>query len=193
MKLGITLAVIAVAFIALIAFGERGPEAAAPKPNAPATSFTSLVGKPAPNFTLQSYDGKTYELNRLRGKKVVLFFNEGIVCYPACWNQMVALGNDSKLNNADTITLSIVPDTKSEWIEAVRKMPELGKERILLDTDTAVSNTYDVLNLQSSMHRGSKPGHTYVVIDAQGVIRYTKDDMNMGVNNDALVAELAKL
>lgn len=193
MKFVVTLVVITAAFIGLVAFNGTGRKTQDKTSDAPATSLSSLVGKPAPYFTLQSYDGKSYELNQFRGKKVVLFFNEGITCYPACWNQMVALGKDPKLNSAETITLSIVPDTKSEWVEAIRKMPELGAETILLDTGMAVSNKYGVLNLGSPMHRGSKPGHTYIIVDAQGIIRYTKDDANMGVNNDVLVAESAKL
>lgn len=156
-------------------------------------SFTSLKGKTAPNFKLTSYDGKTYSLSQFRGKKVLLFFNEGIMCYPACWNQIAALGKDSKLNSGDSVTLSIVPDSREQWVEAVQKMPELGKETILLDPDNTVSAKYGVLNLSSSMHKGSKPGHTYIIIDKNGVIRYTYDDMNMGIHNDSLIKELSKV
>src|SRR3989344_1425209 len=54
-------------------------------------NFLSLLNKEAPNFTLESFDGKQYQLSDLRGKRVVLFFTEGLMCYPSCWNQMVAL------------------------------------------------------------------------------------------------------
>ena len=43
------------------------------------------------------------------------------------------------------------------------------------------------------MHYGQLPGHTYVVIDGNGVIRHVYDDPNMAIHNDQLVDELKKL
>ncbi len=159
----------------------------------PTSSLNAMVGQPAPDFTLQSVSGKTFSLSSLRGKKIVLFFNEGIMCYPACWNQMAALGTDAKLNNANVVSASIVVDSKDEWASAIRKMPALGKGTILLDSDLSVSNQYNVLSLPSSMHKGMKPGHTYFVIDQNGIIRFTKDDPAMGINNSILESEVAKI
>ena len=159
----------------------------------PTSSLAAMVGKPALDFTLQSLKGQTFSLSSLRGKKVVLFFNEGIMCYPACWNQMAALGTDSKLNNANVVSASIVVDSKDEWTSAIRKMPALGKGTILLDSDASVSNLYNMLSLPSSMHRGIKPGHTYVIIDQNGIVRFTKDDPSMGINNNILESEVAKI
>lgn len=195
MKIGIGIVVIVVALIGLVMFAGKDQPSHNMSQNISADtgSFDSLKGKPAPDFTLTSYDGKTYSLSQLRGKKVILFFSEGIMCYPACWNQIAALGKDSKLNNEDVVTLSIVPDMRDEWVEAVRRMPDLGKGTILLDSDNAVSNRYGMLSLPSSMHRGSKPGHTYVIVDANGLVRYTQDDVNMGIQNQTLVNELINL
>lgn len=157
------------------------------------TTVTDLVGKPAPDFSLQSYNNQTYSLSGLRGKKVVLFFSEGVMCYPACWNQIAALGTDANLNNDQVLTLSIVPDSKKEWLEATSRMPELGKETILIDSDKAVSDKYGVLNLPSSMHRGMMPGHTYILIDGEGIVRYTFDDPKMAIQNELLIKEISKL
>ena len=159
----------------------------------PDSTLSDMVGKPAPDFTLQTYDDKTYSLNGLRGKKVVLFFSEGIMCYPACLNQIAALGSDTNLNNDKIVTLSIVPDSKKEWLEAAERMPELGKEAILLDTDKAVSDKYNMLNQPSSMHRGMMPGHTYIIIDENGVVRYTLDDPKMSIQNQGLLQEISAL
>ena len=50
-----------------------------------------------------------------------------------------------------------------------------------------------LLSLPSSMHKGQLPGHTYVVIDKEGIVRYVKDDVSMAVRNQELIAEINKL
>ena len=193
MKFWITITAVFVAFVAFFVFSGHKTPSRSTATQSPASVLTAMVGKPAPDFTLQSLSGQTFSLRGLRGKKVVLFFNEGIMCYPACWNQMAALGTDKALNNGQVVSASIVVDSKDEWGSAIRKMPELGKGTILLDSDASVSNQYDMLSLPSSMHRGMKPGHTYLIIDQNGIVRYTKDDTAMGVNNGMLEGEVAKL
>ena len=155
--------------------------------------FNSLFGKKAPNFILESFEGKTIELEKLRGKKVVLFFTEGLMCYPACWNQMAAFGDDDAFNNKDVITLNIAVDRKNDWNEAVSKMPELAKTTVLFDTDRSVSQEYGALTLPSSMHKGQFPGHTYIIVDRNGVITFTYDDPLMAIRNDELKKELEKI
>lgn len=165
------------------------------------TSLNDLVGKAAPDFTLESYNGdeqvpssgsKT-TLSSLKGKNVVLFFSEGLMCYPACWDQIAAFGKDNEFTNKNTVVLTIVNDPKNEWKGAIEKMPELAQATVLLDTDKKVSITYNMLSLPSSMHKGQLPGHTYVVIDKEGVVRYVKDDVQMAVRNQELITEIDKL
>ena len=158
-----------------------------------AEKLNSLVGKEAPDFTLTSYDGKKFNLRQQRGKKVVLFFTEGAMCYPSCWNQIVAFGKDSAFNNESTMVLSIMVDTENEWKKAVDKMPELGSATVLLDLTKDVSREYGMLSLPSSMHKGQYPGHTYLILDKDGIVRFVKDDPQMAVRNDELRAELEKL
>src|SRR3990167_2035077 len=93
-------------------------------------SLSGMVGKPAPDFSLQNQKGQTFRLSEMRGKKTVLFFNEGIMCYPACWNQMAALGSDAALNNSEVASVSIVTDSQKQWTSAFAKMPELNKGKI---------------------------------------------------------------
>lgn len=156
------------------------------------TVFNSLVGKPAPDFSLESYDGKTYKLSDLKGQNVILFFNEGLMCYPACWNQITAFGKDKDLLGK-AVVLNITADPKNQWKEAVTKMPELSSAITVFDADRKASNAYGVLKLESSMHRGQFPGHTYVLIDKGGIVRFIKDDAQMGVRNKELLAEIDKL
>ncbi len=156
-------------------------------------SFNQAVGQQAPDFTLQAIDGGTVKLSDYRGKNVVLFFNEGSMCYPACWDQMIALGNDVRFNTNDTVEFSIVVDQRSQWQSIISQTPQLSVAKILFDTNRDVSSEYDVLSLQSSMHPGSLPGHTFFIIDKEGVIRYALDDPTMAVDNDKLFGEMEKL
>lgn len=156
-------------------------------------SGDNAVGKPAPDFSLPDINGNTVQLSDLKGKNVVLFFTEGEMCYPACWNQVEALGTDPRFNSADTIALSIVVDTPGQWQRIESQMPQFKSAKILFDTTRGVSSQYGVLSLTSSMHPGSFPGHTYFIVDKNGMIRFFMDDPNMAVRNDQLMDEINKL
>ncbi|MEP7162579.1 MAG: redoxin family protein [Candidatus Moraniibacteriota bacterium] len=156
-------------------------------------SLDSLVGNPAPSMQLTDKDGKAYSPDNLRGKNIILFFNEGIMCYPACWNQVAALGADPKLNTEDTVAFSVVVDRPEQWQQAMTKMPGLSKATLLFDQGATVSRELGLLALPSSMHKGSIPGHTYIVLDKEGVVRYVYDDPNMANNNAKLIQKIAEL
>ena len=158
----------------------------------PSGFFENAVGKEAPDFELQDMNGNVIKLSDYRGKNVVLFFNEGSMCYPACWNQISALANDNRLNKDDVVVLSIVVDAKSQWQQILQKVPQLSNSRIIFDSSKKVSIDYDVLYAGSSMHKGSYPGHTYFIVDKEGIIEYVLDDPKMAINNDKLFAELGK-
>ncbi|MEK7076295.1 MAG: redoxin domain-containing protein [Patescibacteria group bacterium] len=155
--------------------------------------FKDAVGTKAPDFELESIDGKMVKLSDYLGKNVVLFFNEGAMCYPACWDQIVELGNDSRFDAENIAAFSVVVDSKSQWLDIVSKSTNLAKSKILFDTSRAVSKAYDVLYLSSPMHPGAFPGHTYFIIDKEGIIRFTLDDPNMALANDKLIKEIEKL
>jgi peroxiredoxin len=165
----------------------------APPEPADETLFASLLGKPAPEFSLKSYDGKTIELASFKGKNVLLFFSEGAMCYPSCWEQIDSLAKDKGFTQTNTTVLNIVVDSKTEWDGVVKQYPKLAGATVLLDSDRTVSTSYGVLTVESSMHRGQFPGHTYLIIDKEGTVRFQKDDPNMGLNNESLLAYLSKL
>lgn len=164
----------------------------APKPT-DTTVFNGLLNNPAPDFTLESYDGKKVTLSSLRGKNVVLFFNEGIMCYPACWNQIVAFGKDKEFGTKNTVVLNINVDPKPDWAGAVKKMPELAAGTVLLDIQRSVSSAYGVLTVESSMHRGQFPGHSYIIINKDGIVKFVWDDPQMAVRNKEILAEIEKI
>jgi len=77
--------------------GETGADPMHARPATASGSLTDLVGKPVPAFSLRDRHGTEYSADKLKGKNIVLFFNEGIMCYPACWDQIAAFGKDDQL------------------------------------------------------------------------------------------------
>ena len=199
--IGIVILILAVTgIIALITLTKDSPnEYATPvteNGGAQSASFTApnqLIGKELPNFVLHDAAGAEHSPESLKGQKAVLFFNEGLMCYPSCWEQMVAFARDTRLEKAGVMVLSIVPESSSAWQSAVKKMPELRGAPTLFDGDRSVSAKFGMLNADSSMHPGELPGHTYVIIDEEGIVRFVLDDPSMRINNDRIIAELNKL
>ncbi len=174
-----------------------------PKSNAAQLSvtFQQAIGNRAPDFSMQGLNGTTVKLSDYRGKNVLLFFSEGGMCYPACWDQMASLATDPRFNNNNTVVFPIVLDQRMDWVGILNNVSGLAKinltglekAKILFDTDRSAANAYGVLNLPSSMHPGIEPGHTYFLIDKNGIIRYALDDPQMGINNDKVAVALSSL
>lgn len=156
-------------------------------------ALNSLVGKSMPDIVLKDKDGKTYTSADFKGKNTVLFFNEGLMCYPACWNQMASFGGDQRFNGDQIQAISVVVDSAKDWQTAIAKMPQLAKATTMFDANANASRQLEILTTASSMHRGSLPGHTYVVIDKEGIVRYVFDDPNMAIANDMLFSKIGEL
>ncbi len=157
------------------------------------TQLSDLVGKPLPAFTLATKDGGTIDSSSFKGKETVLFFSEGLMCYPACWNQMAAFGKDSRFNSNGVQTFAIVADPASDWQQAVAKMPDLAKVSTLFDQGAQTARQLGMVMTASSMHRGSLAGHTYLIVDKDGVVRFVFDDPNMAIQNDMLYGKIQEL
>lgn len=161
--------------------------------NKPNSKLEDLLNKPAPDFSLSDRNGNNYSSDNLKGKNVVLFFSEGLACYPACWNQIASFATDQRFNAADTVALSVVLDTPEDWQKVTKKMDGIDKANIVFDKGARVSRSFGALTVTSSMRSGVSLGHTYILIDKQGVVRYVYDDPSMAVRNDQIASELAKL
>ena len=157
------------------------------------SKLDSLVNKLAPDFSLKDRNGNTYSQDNLKGKNVVLFFSEGLSCYPACWNQIAAFATDPRFIYSDTLALSVVLDTPQDWNKVTNKIDGIDKANIVFDNGGQVSKEFGMLNATSSMHSGTAPGHTYVIIDKLGIVKYVYDDPSMAVRNDLIFSELEKL
>jgi peroxiredoxin Q/BCP len=153
------------------------------------------VGEVAPDFTLPSATGGTYQLSAQRGKTVLLYFHEGLMCAP-CWQQVVDVQADleqfTALGVDEVVAISIDPlASQAQHAEQVGvRLPALA------DEDTSVSQRYDALSY--GMMGGTMPGHTFVLVGPDGVIRWRADyggppNYTMYVPNPTLLAELREV
>lgn len=146
----------------------------------------------ASDFDLPSTTGESIQLSDYSGKKnVLLYFQEGIMCDP-CWKQLEDIQKvyDDKFKplNIEVITITVDP------INAlIKESQRRGISLPVLDDDKLkVSSTYRMLD--NSMHPGSRPGHSFVLIDSKGDILWEKDyypstgsninDMGMNMRTD---------
>ena len=150
------------------------------------------VGAEAPDFELPSATGAAFRLSDQRGKEVLLYFHEGLMCAP-CWKQIEDIQADlskfTALGIDQVAAISIDPLGPQRQRATTRQisLPALA------DTDRAVSAAYDALSY--GMMGGSTPGHTFVLVGPDGVIRWRADyggppDYTMYVPNETLLAEL---
>lgn len=167
------MAVAAVAaFVAMLWIGGRSPEGAE-------------AGSAAPAFSLPASDGSSLSLSDLKGRDVLLYFNEGVGC-DSCFYQTVELEqNGSMLADAG---LTLVPIVVNPMPDVQRELERFGiVTPYLVDGDRSVSRAYGVLG--TGMH-ADLPGHGFVLIDGDGTLRWRGDYPSMYVATSDLLAEL---
>ncbi len=139
----------------------------------------------APDFTLPTTDGQTVTLSALRGDPVILYFNEGAGC-ASCTVQMAEIEKFAGFEEAGIRVLPIVMNTAEQ---IVPDLQYFGVTTPYLLDDGTVSAAYDVLG--KGMHEGL-PGHGFVLIDSEGVQRWSGDYPSMWLEPEALFEEATK-
>jgi peroxiredoxin len=138
---------------------------------------------PAPTFTLTDTTGSTVDLAAFRGRNVILYFSEGAGCQ-SCLLQMAKIENKQTEFDAANITvLPIVMNTKDQ-ITADMAANNV-KTPFLLD-DGTVSTEYGTIG--RGMHAGL-PGHSFVVIDTNGMQRWYGEYPSMWLEPADLLAK----
>jgi peroxiredoxin len=139
--------------------------------------YAFQVGQPgpgaqAPAIRLASTDGTTFNLAAMRGKTVLLYFQEGISCQP-CWDQMKDIQSHwSSFQGLHTDQMvSITSDPLSALQQKVRD--EGLTIPVLSDPNLAVSQTYTAD--QYGMMGTSRDGHTFILVGPDGRIVWRAD------------------
>lgn len=137
----------------------------------PATITRARVGDVAQNFRLPTADGRYVSLSDYRGFPVLVFFSEGVGCDP-CWRQIVELQDSAELSEMKVKLIAVT-------VDPVDKLQPIVKQwgiRVPLASDTSqkTATDYDTMYI-GSMHPGQKPGHTFILVGADGVIKWRYD------------------
>jgi peroxiredoxin len=164
-----------------------------------AGEFAFAVGDPgpgerAPAFRLPSTGGGTFDLAAQRGKRVLLYFQEGIMCQP-CWDQIVDLERqDAKLRKLGIDKMVSITTDPLDQLE--QKQADDGfSTPVLSDPDLRVSEAYTAN--QYGMMGTSRDGHSFIVVGPDGRIEHRADyggppDHTMYVPPANLIADIQK-
>ncbi len=149
-----------------------------------ARDTSDTTTRPAPDFTLTDTNGDSVHLADLRGKNVVLYFNEGAGCQ-SCLVQMADIErNADKFEAANITVLPIVMNTADQ---IGRDMTANGVRTPFLLDDGTVSAAYGTLG--KGMHEGL-PGHSFVVVDASGIQRWYGEYPSMYLSSADLLDQV---
>jgi thioredoxin-dependent peroxiredoxin len=176
MWLAIGTILAAAALLALISANLRGGD------KSPA------VGTPAPDFTLNSQEGKPISLHDFKGKWVVLYF------YPkdmttGCTIEAHNFQRDlAKYDAKNTVILGVSMQDEKSHQEFCAK--ESLTFKLLADRNKEVSGKYDsVMNLGVAKFSAR---HTYL-IDPNGVVRKVWTSVDVKTHSDDVLASLGEL
>ena len=151
-----------------------------------ARETSDTTARPAPDFTLTDTSGATVELADFRGRNVVLYFNEGAGCQ-SCILQMADIErNAAAFTDANITVLPIVMNTAGQ---ITADMAANGVTTPFLLDDGTVSAAYGTLG--KGMHEGL-PGHSFVLIDAQGIQRWYGEYPSMYLSSADLLDQVRK-
>ena len=133
---------------------------------------TPGAGQVAPAFNLPASTGDTISLSSLRGKTVLLYFQEGVGCEP-CWTQM----KDLESAAADVTAVGI-DQIVSITTQPVNLLSQKARDEgitipVLADTDLAVSRAYNANKY--GMMGDQMDGHTFVLVGPDGLIVWRAD------------------
>jgi len=129
-------------------------------------------GQPAPPIQLASTQGGQFNLAALRGKTVLLYFQEGLTCQP-CWDQLKDLDHAMSqvkalgINELVSITSDPLGDLQTKASDEGLTTP------VLSDPNLSVSQAYSAN--QYGMMGSSRDGHSFIVVGPDGRIRWRAD------------------
>ena len=149
-------------------------------------------GQQAPEVKLASTEGGTFDLSSMKGKTVVLYFQEGLTCQP-CWDQLKDI--DSHMSEFSALGIDQVVSITTDPIDQIKqKTSDVGiTSPVLSDPNLSVSQAYNANSY--GMMGNSRDGHSFIVVGPDGKILWRADyggapDFTMYVPVASLVADM---
>ena len=194
---GIAIAVVALSLIWFSNENSRSQTAGGAPTMSASGQFKFVVGSPgpgqeAPAIRLAASTGGELDLATLRGKTVLLYFQEGLMCQP-CWDQIAEIEkhvSEFRALGVDTV-VSITTDPVDLIVRKIKDMRLTTA--VLSDPDLSVSKAYHANDF--GMMGRSRDGHSFILVDPDGKIRWRADyggapDYTMFVPAANLVARI---
>ncbi|MGW5440734.1 peroxiredoxin family protein [Nocardia asteroides] len=152
------------------------------------------IGAAAPDFALTSTTGETVRLGDFRGRSVLLYFQEGLMCQP-CWTQIADLEANTAALQAAGIDAVVSISHDSVDQQARKAADENLSTPILSDPSQQVIRAYDAQKY--GMMQGQMAGHSFVLVGPDGTITWRADyggapDYTMFLPTDKMLADLSK-
>ena len=146
---------------------------------------SATTSNTAPDFTLPTPADTTVTLSRLRGKPVLIYFNEGAGC-GACIMQMAEI--EKRRADFEALGITVLPIVMNTKADITADMTRYGVTTPFLLDDGTVSKAYGTLG--KGMH-ANLPGHSFVLIDAAGVQRWYGEYPSMWLDPSTLMSEVS--
>ena len=155
----------------------------------PAAAAELQVGDPAPDFTLQASDGKTYKLSDFKGKQAVV-----VAWFPAAFTQGCTIECKSLADNGEKIrkydvTYCMASVDKLEGEKGNKAFAETMKADfpMLSDPDKKTAEAYGVLNQRGFANRWT------FYIDKNGNIAAIEKMVRPATSAEDMIAKLGEL
>jgi peroxiredoxin len=147
------------------------------------------LGSTAPGFSgVNVLTGRTLTSDQLAGKKVLYFFNEGVMCQ-ACLVQIQSLEKHASHLAQRGITLvSITNDDASTLRQA--GLDYHITTPLIADTSLEMTQAFGALG--GGMHADTAD-HTFILVDKKGIVRFDRDYPSMWIDPQKLLDELPKV
>lgn len=143
----------------------------------------------APGFSERdAVTGQPVTSRGLLGQNVLLFFSEGVMCQ-ACFEQIQSLqARASDLKRRGLVLVNITTDPPGALRDAASAYGITTP--LVSDEDRNMSGAYGVLG--QGMHPDTA-GHTFVLVDGRGQIRWRRDFKTMYVPPQQLLGEIPRV
>jgi peroxiredoxin/outer membrane lipoprotein-sorting protein len=144
-----------------------------------------LVGKPAPDFTLDLLDGGKMTLSQHKGKDIVVLDFWATWCPPCIKSMPIMVETTGEFKDRNVVFYAVNKNQEKAVVERFMKRQKY-KTTVALDTDNSVSSKYGVQSIPFSVIIGKdglvKLVHKGALPDPKAMKQLIIDDLNYVLN-----------